>query len=77
MQLGAGASAEKAQKAAAKDAPPPAKAVPVSADAQFLRAIHAGACHVFGTVLGPEANEAHRDHFHLDMKHRRRSAFCE
>jgi hypothetical protein len=37
----------------------------------FLRAIHAGACRIFGTALGPEANEAHKNHFHLDMKERR------
>lgn len=37
----------------------------------FLHAIHAGACRVFGTALGPEANEAHKNHFHLDMKERR------
>lgn len=45
--------------------------------AQFLREIHAGACKIFGTVLGPEANEAHRNHFHLDLAKRRRSSFCE
>ncbi len=38
----------------------------------FLRAIHDGACQIFGTTLGPEANEAHKNHFHLDMKERRR-----
>jgi hypothetical protein len=27
-------------------------------------------------VLGPEANAAHKNHFHLDMKTRRKS-FCE
>ncbi len=37
----------------------------------FLHAIHAGACRVFGTALGPEANESHKNHFHLDMKERR------
>jgi hypothetical protein len=37
-------------------------------EAAFLRRLHSGACTVFGTVLGPEANEAHRDHFHLDMR---------
>lgn len=36
----------------------------------FLRQVHEGACGVLTTVLGPEANEAHRDHFHLDMKER-------
>jgi hypothetical protein len=37
----------------------------------FLHAIHDGACEIFGTTLGPEANEAHNNHFHLDMKERR------
>lgn len=46
-------------------------------EATFLRRLHRGACGPFGTVLGPEANEAHRDHFHLDLAPRRRSAFCE
>ena len=62
------------------------KAIPVStprdeprlpSEAQFLRRLHKGACGPFGTVLGPEANEAHRDHFHLDLAARKRSAFCE
>lgn len=44
---------------------------------QFLRQIHAKACGTFGTVLGPEANEAHRDHFHLDMAKRRHRSYCE
>jgi hypothetical protein len=43
----------------------------------FVRKVHDDACKIFGTVLGPEANDAHKDHFHLDMKARRRSAFCE
>jgi hypothetical protein len=46
-------------------------------EARFLRESFKGACQVFGTVLGPEANEAHRDHFHLDMKARKKSAYCE
>jgi hypothetical protein len=48
-----------------------------SAEAQFLRRLHKGACGVFGTVLGPEANEAHRDHFHFDLAHRRHNAYCQ
>jgi hypothetical protein len=48
-----------------------------SAEGSFLRWLHKGACGSFGTVLGPEANEAHRDHFHFDLAQRRRSAFCE
>lgn len=34
---------------------------------EFLRDIHAGACRVFDTVLGPRANAAHADHFHFDI----------
>lgn len=33
----------------------------------FLRAIHSGGCREFTTVLGPEADANHRDHFHLDL----------
>lgn len=36
------------------------------ARAAFLRAVRDGACDVFGAVLGPDHNAAHRDHFHLD-----------
>jgi hypothetical protein len=35
-------------------------------DGRFLREVHAGACRLFDTVLGPEYNAAHRNHFHLD-----------
>ena len=42
-------------------------------EAVFLKRLHSGSCALFATVLGPEANEAHRDHFHLDMKVRRSS----
>ncbi len=48
-----------------------------SKEAMFLRRVHAGACGVFGTVLGPEANEAHRDHLHIDLKGRKRKGICE
>ncbi|MGE5514077.1 MAG: extensin family protein [Bacteroidota bacterium] len=43
----------------------------------FLRRIHRAACQYFGTVLGPEANEAHRNHFHVDMADRPIKSFCE
>lgn len=33
---------------------------------QFLQRIQASACRRFGTVLGPDYNAAHRDHFHLE-----------
>ncbi len=34
---------------------------------QFLRVVHQSACKRFGTVLGPDYNAAHRDHFHLEQ----------
>ena len=43
----------------------------------FLRRLHKGACGTFGTVLGPDANEDHRNHFHFDLASRKHSAFCE
>ncbi|KPF63420.1 extensin family protein [Porphyrobacter sp. AAP60] len=33
---------------------------------EFLRVVHKSACKRFGTVLGPEFNAAHEDHFHLE-----------
>jgi hypothetical protein len=48
-----------------------------SARQRFLRRIHQSACRHFGTVLGPEANEAHRHHFHLDMAERPIKNICE
>jgi hypothetical protein len=35
--------------------------------ARFLATVHKSACTLFSTVLGPDANAAHRDHFHLDL----------
>jgi hypothetical protein len=43
----------------------------------FLRALHGGACDTFGTVIGPDANEAHRDHLHFDMRKREHGGYCE
>ncbi|MEP2987725.1 MAG: extensin family protein [Parasphingorhabdus sp.] len=34
---------------------------------KFFAAIHNSACKRFGTVLSPNYNAAHRDHFHFDM----------
>lgn len=59
---------------AAKDVEAPK---PPTKDAMFLRAIHGGACHEFGTVMGPEANDPHRNHFHLDLIPRRNAGYCE
>lgn len=37
----------------------------------FQKAVQAGACLYFTTVLGPGSNAAHDDHLHLDIKSRR------
>lgn len=53
-----------------KTGPEAAEAGPAGGDARraaFLREIRDGACRFFDVVLGPEYNEAHRDHFHFDM----------
>ncbi len=39
----------------------------------FLRTVHASACKRFGTVLGPDYNGAHADHFHVELGS---GAFC-
>lgn len=43
---------------------------------KFLRPLHRGACGIFGTVLGPEANKYHQDHFHFDTARYRSGAYC-
>ncbi len=44
-----------------------------AAEREFLRVVHSSACKRFGTVLGPEYNRAHADHFHLEGTG---SSFC-
>ena len=39
-------------------------------EARFLRAVREGACGSFATVLSPDYNAAHADHFHLDQDDR-------
>jgi len=46
-------------------------------EALFMKTVHDEACGVFGTTLGPAANEAHKNHFHLDMKARRHAGLCD
>ena len=46
------------------------------AKGRLLRALWTSACRAFGTVLGPEADAAHENHFHIDAAERR-SAFCQ
>lgn len=43
---------------------------------RFLREAHTSACRYFGTVLGPEANRDHQNHFHLDMAPRKTGNYC-
>lgn len=38
--------------------------------AAFLREVRDGACRLFSTVLSPDYNEAHQDHFHFDQAER-------
>lgn len=54
-----------------------AKPQPKTPEAIFVHGLHDTACAVFGTVLGPEANQAHEDHLHVDLQPRRGGAFCE
>ncbi len=47
---------------------------------ETLKALRASACTTFSTVLGPGANEAHREHFHFDLAFRGKSGtfkICE
>ncbi|MGB0056324.1 MAG: extensin family protein, partial [Methyloceanibacter sp.] len=69
-------TAAKAEPAALPTPPPAATEPEQDPKAQFVLYLHEEACRRFGTVLGPEANAAHKNHFHLDMKTRRKS-FCE
>ena len=39
-------------------------------EAQFLRRVRDGACDSFATVLSPDYNAAHADHFHFDQDDR-------
>ncbi len=41
-----------------------------------LKKIWRAACGPFGTVLGPEADRYHKDHFHLDVARHRGGSYC-
>lgn len=47
-----------------------------SRNAQLLRSMHKAACGPFGTVLGPNSDRFHRDHFHLDTARYGGGAYC-
>ena len=44
--------------------------------ASQLRQMWQAACGPFGTVLGPEADRFHRDHFHFDTADYRSGSYC-
>jgi len=43
---------------------------------RFLHAVRDAACDIFGTVLSPDYNEAHANHFHLDQAARGFGGVC-
>lgn len=45
-------------------------------DGPQLRQMWRAACGPFGTVLGPESNRFHRDHFHFDTARYRSGTYC-
>lgn len=45
-------------------------------DSRLLRRLHHSACGPFGTVLGPDSDRHHRDHFHFDVADYRSGAYC-
>lgn len=45
-------------------------------EGRILKKLHKGACGPFGTVLGPNADRFHRDHFHFDTARYRSGAYC-
>ena len=45
-------------------------------DGRLLAKLHRGACGPFGTVLGPNADRHHRDHFHFDVADHRGGPYC-
>ena len=62
--------------AAVGTAGPIASTISADQKAKFVKFLHDDACRTFGTVLGPDANEAHKSHFHFDMK-QRRASLCQ
>ena len=43
---------------------------------QILKSVHKAACGPFGTVLGPDADRYHQDHFHFDTAQYRSGSYC-
>lgn len=49
---------------------------PVLRKRRFLKAAFRTACRRFGTVLGPEFDNTHTNHFHFDLAVRRHANYC-
>lgn len=47
-----------------------------SRNGRALKAMHKAACGPFGTVLGPNSDRFHRDHFHFDTARYRSGPYC-
>ncbi len=80
--IGAGGLGEPAETPALGVAPqhlggPERVAEPPARMKAFLKGAHTAACEIFGTTLGPEANNAHRNHFHVDMAPRKVKKICD
>jgi len=43
---------------------------------KVLKRVHKEACGTFGTVLGPNSDRFHQDHFHFDVARHRGGAYC-
>jgi hypothetical protein len=47
-----------------------------NSDSKTMRRAHKTACGPFGTVLGPNADRYHQDHFHFDTARYRSGSYC-
>ncbi|MEO0691635.1 MAG: extensin family protein [Pseudomonadota bacterium] len=47
-----------------------------SRNGKALKSMHRAACGPFGTVLGPNSDRFHRDHFHFDTAKHRSGPYC-
>ncbi|HBV54823.1 MAG TPA: extensin family protein, partial [Rhodobacteraceae bacterium] len=46
-------------------------------DGKLLKRLHRDACGPFGTVLGPNSDRFHKDHFHFDTARYRSGPYCK
>jgi hypothetical protein len=44
---------------------------------RLMKSLHRAACGPFGTVLGPNSDRFHRDHFHFDTARHRSGPYCK